>query len=160
MALTIASIWERNVQKFLTDSNDLITVYYKPVRVTNSVKFDAFFQESSNPADPTNTGVDEVTPANATARGKLHMDLYGTSLGFAENEQQLQIGRFGQYDALFSCVLSTVQTQADPLKTIFDDADYIITSKDNKRYNIDAIKYRGMSESLYICDVFLKATNK
>ncbi len=52
----LASLWENRQSAFLTQSADSLTVYYKPERTGEVAVFDSFFQEGTNPADPTSIG--------------------------------------------------------------------------------------------------------
>ncbi|MHA1952334.1 MAG: hypothetical protein ACW96U_00090 [Candidatus Heimdallarchaeaceae archaeon] len=168
MAHQLAALWENKVSDFLEVSNDSVTIHYKPVRSGTDPTFDDFFQEGVDPSDPTNFSVNitETTPSSVTVTGKVHLDLYGASIGSGEGEQQLQIGRFSESDALFTCLLSDTKTSTDPdpIRTVFDDetdvVKYIVVAKDNKRYDIEAVRLRGMGATPFVVDVFLKITNK
>ena len=167
MAHPLASMWETKVSSFLLISADSVTVHYMPVRTGTDVTFDGYFQEGANPADPTDfSNITKNTPDSVTVTGKIHLDLYGASIGTGEGEAQLQIGQFPESDALFTCLLSDVKTSTDPdpVLTIFDnDTDtvkYIVVAKDKKRYEIEAVKHRGMGSIPFVTDVFLKLTNK
>ena len=165
MAHPLASLWEEQVTDFLIVSNDSVTVHYKPVRTGEDETFDTFFQEGTDPSDPTDfSNIVETTPDSVTVTGKVHLDLYGASIGSGESDQQLQIGTFPESDALFTCLVSDVQTGADPLETIFDNIDdtvkYIVVAKDGKRYDVETVKPRGMGATAHVVDVFLRLTNK
>lgn len=167
MAHPLAELWEDQVTDFLAVSADSVVVHYKPVRTGEDVTFDEFFQEGTDPSDPTDfSNIVETTPDTVTVTGKVHLDLYGASIGSGEGEAQLQIGKFPEADALFTCLASVVKTSTDPapLETIFDNIDdtvkYIIVAKDGKRYDIEAVKPRGMGSTPFVVDVFLKLTNK
>jgi len=158
---SLASLWESNVNRFYTDSNDKVTIYYKPTRTGSIVRFDEFYNESTNPANPSNIGVTETETNTVEAYGKVHLDLYGASIGGAEADQQIEIGKFSQSDALVTCLLSGVKTSAasEPIRTSFHSATYVVIDKDKQRYKVDGIKTRGMAGS-YLVDVFLSLTNK
>lgn len=168
MAHPLAAKWEQKIYDFLVVSADSITVYYKPERTGQDATFDTFFQEGTDPADPTDfSNIVETTADPVTVtRGKTHLDMYGNSIGGSEGEQQLDIGKFPESDAWFQCLLSDVKTSTDPdpIETIFDNFDdtvkYVVVAKDGKRYDIVAVKLRGMGASPYVVDVFLKRTNK
>lgn len=167
MAHPLASLWQNQVTSFLAVSADIIVVHYMPVRTGTDVTFDEFFQEGTDPSDPTDfSNITENTPDSVTVTGKTHLDMHGASIGAGEGEQQLQIGQFPEADVLFTCLLSDVQTSTnpDPILTVFDnDTDavkYIIVAKDGKRYDIEAVKHRGMGALPFVTDVFLKLTNK
>ena len=161
MLASLATLWEQNIDRFLTDSNDKVTIHYKPTRAGSNVRFDEFYQESTNPATPSNIGVTETSADTVSVYGKTHLDLYGASLGGAEADQQIEIGKFSQSDVLFTCLLSGVLTSAvgDPIKTSFDAATYVVVDKDKRRYQVDGIKTRGMGTS-FLVDGFLTLTNK
>jgi hypothetical protein len=161
----LASLWQNQVTSFLAVSADSVVVHYMPVRTGSDVTFDEFFQEGADPADPTDfSNITETTPDPVTITGKTHLDLYGASIGTGEGEQQLQVGRFPEADILFTCLLSDVQTSMNPILTVFDnDTDavkYIVVDKDKKRYDIEAVKMRGMGATPFVVDVFMRLTNK
>jgi len=162
MALQISTVWEDIVSKFIEDSNDVVKIHYKPIRSGSSTKFDSFFQEGIDPAFPKSIEVSEEILTPQIVSGKVHLDLYGASIGRGEGEQQLYIGRFPESDALFSCLLSDVKISEDglPIKTKFDDASYVVVNKDGRVYEVIAIKTRGMGATPLIVDVFLKFSNK
>jgi hypothetical protein len=167
MAHPLAAMWESQVSAFLTVSADPVTVYYKPVRTGTDVTFDSFNQEGTDPADPTNfDNVVETTPTPVTVIGKAHLDMHGAAIGSGEGDEQLQIGKFPESDALFTCLLSSVKTSTDPdpILTVFDNdddaVDYIVVDKDKKKYSIEAVKMRGMGATPFVVDVFLKLTNR
>ena len=167
MAHPLASLWEAQQTKFFLDSADPVTVYYKPVRTGTDVTFDSFNQEGTDPADPTSfSNITENTPDPVTVSGKTHLDMHGAAVGAGEGDQQLQIGKFPESDALFTCLLSAVKTSTDPnpILTIFDNddnaVDYIIVDKDKKKYDVEAVKPRGMGATPFVVDVFLKLTNR
>jgi len=56
MAHLLASLWETTQTNFLADSDDSVTVHYKPERTGNSAFFDDFFQEGTDAASPTEIG--------------------------------------------------------------------------------------------------------
>jgi hypothetical protein len=162
MAHPLAALWEEQQSDFLEVSGDSITINYKPVRTGTDPTFDNFFQESTDPSDP--SGFENITETTATPEvvtGKMHLDLYGLAISSDESDQQLGIGRFAESDALFTCLLSDVQTSTgtDQIKTKFHDALYVIPEKDGIRYDVIAIKSRGMAAA-FVVDVFLKKTNK
>jgi hypothetical protein len=168
MAHPLAAKWEQKIYDFLIVSADSITVHYKPIRTGTDVTFDTFFQESTDPSDPADfNNITETTPSPVTvSRGKTHLDLHGSSIGGGEGEQQLDIGKFPESDAWYQCLLEDVKvsTDPDPIATVFDNFDdtvkYVVVAKDGKRYDIVAVKLRGMGATPYVVDVFLKLTNK
>ena len=167
MAHPMASLWNDFVTDFYDVSGDSVTIHYMPVRTGTDVTFDDFFQEGTDPSDPTGfSNITETTPEAVTVTGKVHLDMHGASVGSDEGEQQLQIGKFPESDALFTCLASDVKTSTDPapLTTYFDDSTdavkYIIVAKDGKRYDVEAVKARGMGATAFVIDVFLKLTNK
>lgn len=162
MAMDISALWEEHVSKFLEDSNDIVKIHYKPVRSGVSTRFDSLYQEGTDPANPNIIGVSESVSEPQSVSGKVHLDLYGASIGNEEGNKQLYIGRFSEYDALFSCLLSAVKTSASgfPITTKFDDANYVVVNKDGRVYDVAAVKTRGMGAVPFIVDVFLKASNK
>jgi len=161
MLSSLSTLWQSNVNRFITDSDDLVTIHYKPTRTGSDVRYDAYYNESTNPASPTNIGITEDPTSVVEVRGKTHLDLYGATVGGAETDQQIEIGRFSQSDALFTCLLSSVQTSqaGEPIRTSFHTSTYVVVDKDKQRYMVDAIKTRGMAGS-YLVDVFLTLTNK
>ena len=109
----------------------------------------------------------ETTPDTVTvSNGKTHLDLQGTTMGSTESDQQIDIGKFSDADALFTCLLSSIQisTNPDPIVTLFDDdvdsVKYVVVTKDGKRYDIQGVRPRGMGSTPFVVDVFLKITNK
>ena len=161
MFTNLATLWEQNVTRFLTESNDKVTIHYKPTRTGSNVRYDEFNNESTDPANPTNIGVTEDPANTIDVYGKVHLDLYGASIGGAEEDQQIEIGKFSQSDALVTCLLSDVQTSAagEPIRTSFHTSTYVVVDKDKQRYEVDAIKTRGMSGS-FLVEVFMTLTNK
>lgn len=167
MAHPLAVMWEDKQTDFLAVSDDAVVIHYKPVRTGTDPTFDGHFQEGTDPSDPTDfSNITETTPSPITVSGKVHLDLYGSSIGAGEGEQQLQIGKFPEADGLFTCLLSDVQTSTnpDPILTVFDNDNdtvkYIVVDKDKKRYDVEAVKHRGMGATPFVTDVFLKLTNK
>jgi hypothetical protein len=167
MAHPLAAIWETKVSSFLLISADSVTIHYMPVRTGTDVTFDGYFQEGTDPSDPTDfSNIVETTPDPVTVTGKTHLDLYGASIGAGEAGAQLQIGQFPEADALFTCLLSDVKTSTDPdpILTVFDnDVDtvkYIVIDKNKKRYDIEAVKMRGVGATPFLVDVFMQFTNK
>jgi hypothetical protein len=162
MAHPLAAVWEEWQTDFLEESADVVTINYRPVRSGTDVTYDSFFNESTDPSDPTGIeNIVEITPAPETVSGKMHLDLYGLSISSGEGDQQLDIGRFTESDALFSCLLSDVKTSTDsnPITTKFDNAYIVVPEKDGGRYEVIAVKARGMATA-YVVDVYLKKTNK
>lgn len=158
---SLATLWQTNVNRFYTESNDKVTIYYKPTRTGSNVRYDEFHNESTDPANPSSIGVTEDPADTEIVYGKVHLDLYGASIGGAEADQQIEIGKFSQSDALITCLLSAVQTSAadEPIRTKFHTSTYVIVDKDKQRYKVDGIKTRGMAGS-YLVDVFVSLTNK
>jgi len=162
MAHPLASIWEEQQTEFLSDSGDIVTINYKPVRSESDPTFDGFFQEGTDPSDPTSfSNIVETAPDPEGVTGKVHLDLHGASISPGEGEQQLPVGRFAESDAWFVCLLSDVKisTDPDPIKTKFHNAWYVMVDKDGEKYEVKAIKSRGMGAA-FVVDVFLKKTNK
>ena len=161
MFTNLAALWEENVTRFLTESNDKVTIHYKPTRTGSNVRYDEFYNESTDPANPTSIGVTEDPTDTLDVYGKVHLDLYGATVGGAEIDQQIEIGKFSQSDALVTCLLSGVQTSTvdEPIRTSFHTSTYVVIDKDKQRYKVDAIKTRGMAGS-FLVDVFLTLTNK
>lgn len=167
MTHPLAQLWEDKQTDFLAVSADTVVVHYKPVRTGTDPTFDSYNQEGTDPSDPHSfSNITEDTPTPVTVSGKTHLDMHGSAIGAGEGEQQLQIGKFPESDAYFICLLSVVKTSTDPdpITTVFDNDDdavkYIVVGKDNKRYDIEAIKMRGMGATPFLVDVFLKLTNK
>ena len=158
---SLASLWETNVNRFYTDSNDKVTIHYKPTRTGSNVRYDEFYNESTNPADPTNIGVTETETNTVDVYGRVHLDLYGASIGGAEADQQIEIGKFSKSDILVTCLLNAVQTSAagEPIRTSFHNSTYVVVDKDKQRYKVDGIITRGMGDS-YLVDVYMSLTNK
>lgn len=158
---SLAIEWQNNVTRLLEESNDKVTIHYKPTRTGSNVRYDEFYEESTDPANPDNIGITEDPTNVVEVFGKTHLDLYGVSLGGAETDDQIEIGKFAQSDALFTCLLSGVLTSAaeDPIRTSFHTATYVVVDKDKQRYKIDGIRTRGMAGS-FLVDVFLQLTNK
>jgi len=153
----IAELWQDEQVRFLSQSKDTVTVYYKPIKSGTSNSFDSFFSESTDSTDPSNTGVSETVVTPVIVNGKAHTDLYGLNISTADSIERMDTGSFQQGDAMFTCLLSVATTQGN--KTVFHTADYIVLSKDGERYNITSIKKRGIADA-FLVDVFLKLTNK
>jgi hypothetical protein len=162
MFTQLTEMWEDRITAFLTESDDTVTIHYQPTRSGSNVRFDSFHGESTDPADPSSIGVTETPTDTFQVRyGKTHLDLYGSSVGGAEIDQGLEIGKFSQSDVLYTCLLSQVKTSSDgePIKTRFHNCAYVQVDKDKNYYKVDAIKTRGLGDA-FLVDVFLTFTNR
>lgn len=154
--------WQNNVLSFLTESADSVTISYYPERAGTSETYDSFFNESTDPSDPNTVSGDdltETTPDDVSLTGKVHLDLYGSSIGGSEEIQTTGIGIFDQSDALFTCLLASAALGDGSNRTYFTGCHYVTVAKDSERYEVVAEKRRGMGDA-YLLDVFLKKTNK
>ena len=160
MSNQLVSLWEDSQTRFLADANDDVTIYYKDVRAGQSSTFDEYFQESSDSSDPSTFTVTSAAPTPVTVYGKTHLDLYGASVSGSEDIQHTAVGKKMEADALFTCLMSDALETESPFKTIFDDAFYITVGKHyDEKYEVVGIKPRGLGNP-FVCDVFLKLTNK
>jgi len=156
----MAKIWENNIKDFLVKSADIVTIHYKPVRTGVDNDFDSFFQEGMDSSNPSNIGsVVSAEPPTKEVSGKVHLDLYGSSISQSDSNENISIGSFPQADAMFTCLLSDAIIDDDKTKTIFDEADYVIIEKSGLKYVVKSAKPRGLGDA-YVLDVFMDFTNK
>lgn len=155
----LINIHNNMITRVLEFYNDLITINYKPIRNGQSTSFDSFFNEAVDSTNPSNIGVTETIPPPVTITGKFHTDLYASKVSNSNADEQLNIGVFEQSDALFTCLYDYAVKDTSTGETVFDNVDYIESSKDKSRYEVISVKKRGFKD-VFLIDVFLKRTNK
>jgi len=159
-------MWQARALEAITGANHWLVLYYTPRRTGTSTSYDRFFREGVDGKDPdTFSGVTNATTSPALVRGRIHLDLHGTSVSGDEEIRRLNIGAFKPGDALFECILSDVATTNG---TVFDDVQYAVLHTDGEpeeadyktgdRYSVENVLKRGL-EDPYMCDVFLEKTN-
>jgi len=152
---TVKGWWQDYQDQLIEDMPAIATIHFYPVAteaVNTGMGYDAYFQESTTPSNPTN--YDNTTATSVTVTGIYHTDLYGTALDSNERMDLSPIGRINQDTTLLCVRLSDVLLDNSENGTYFDNCEYVTISGYPDRYRVEGVKRRGLGEQ-YMLDVFL-----
>ena len=146
------------VDDYLEESDDTVTIYFKPARSDDDEGYDAFFGEAMSSVDPDLITADEtpVTPVSIT--GKMHYDIAGTTLSGDEGIDPITVGKFINSDAMFMCKTSDAMTGTSISSGLYFDNAHYVLDENNTRYSVDGRIFAGLGGTHRV-QIFLRKTN-